>query len=483
MYLGHGPEKVYPLWKFFVEIDQKLVRRFLILGAAILLLGKEGASQKIVSGEPFLRELLSDTSTVYDIVLRRDFPQPLAIVENPSLLRGLLSAPQKLIRTRKGLFALLDGTGRVYEIKSTNGSLSAQRIDSTLFFGYNFGAQSFAWRDTLYSFGGYGYWRYNGHLRMYLSNRHEWELMATSREIPCYTNSESGFKTWFDQASGQLYVNKMNEASLGPDSIYRLDLPSKVWSPLGKNILPVDFLVGQINTPWGIFCRGKEDFTSFILLNLSRNQVFRLSERKSREVMRYEKPDSKFFFRNSALFIASDSIYKVSLSMSDFIPTDTRIYEGPAQVSLVSSTANLITQNWKTSMGMLACLILGFMGAGLIRKTSSPLQSTHQNQSEKPAIAVFDEKEKGLIRLISENSLQRQTTSIDDINRILGLSDKPPDLQKKHRSDTISSINQKYQYITRSENLLLKKNRSDVDKRSFEYYIEFKDYQSLERIM
>ncbi len=458
------------------------MHRFLILVVAILLFFREGEAQKIVSGEEFLRHLLSDTTPVYDIVIPRNFTQPLAIDDNP-FTRGNGTTPQKLVRTRNSLFALIDGTGRLYEIKEINGALSAQRIDSTLFFGYNFGAEAFAWRDTIYSFGGYGYWRYNGQLRMYVEDAHEWELTASSMEVPCYTNSDSGFKTWFDQSSGRLYVNKMNEKSLGPDSIYMLDLATKVWSPLGRNTLPVDFLVGQINTPWGIFCKAKEDFTSFILLDIRHNQVLRLSERKSSDIIRYEKPDSKFFFSDSALYLSSDSIYKITLSRADFIPTDTRIYEGPGQASLVGSMAGMILQHWKITTGMMACLLIGFMGSGLLRRKGIQPEAVSEALSDKPAIVIFDEKEKGLIKLISENSLRKEKTSIDDINRILGLSDKPQDLQKKHRSDVISSINHKYQYITRSENVLLKKDRSEVDKRSFEYYIKFKDFHSLDGLI
>jgi hypothetical protein len=129
---------------------------------------------------------------------------------------------------------------------------------------------------------------------------------------------------------------------------------------------------------------------------------------------------------------------------------------------------------------MLLCILIGFVSANYLQKIKNQNVFGNGLPSKKNKIIIFDEKEKELIKLIFENSMQRKSTSIEDINQVLGLSNKPNDLQKKHRSDTISSINQKYQYLTKKNGLLLKKNRSDVDKRSFEYFIDYEDYKSLE---
>jgi hypothetical protein len=440
-----------------------------------------GKAQQVVTGRTLIHSLLSDSSEVYDVFIPRYQSQPLVIEDIP-FLRTKGHVPQKLIRTRKGLFALVDGTGRIYEIKKAGDSLLVHRIDSTIFFGYNFGAEYFAWRDTIYSFGGYGMWRYNGHLRVYIPKLHEWELVPLSREVPFYTNATSGFKTWFDSKAGRLYVNKMPEKLLEPDSIYALDLPERRWTFLGKNILPLDYLSGQINTPWGVLCNGKEDYTTFILLDFRRNLVFNLSEKKSREIIHKEKPNSRYFFRDSTLFIEHDSIYKIPLSIKDFNPTSLRIYEVQDD-ALISSMSNMVIQYWRTGTIMAISLLLGFLAANFQLKKRAQHEPGAMPYPSKLTIDVFDEKEKGLIQLIAENSLKNATTSIDDINKILGLSEKPQDLQKKHRSDTISSINQKYLYITRREGLLLKKNRSDMDKRSFEYYIDFDDYKALKSLL
>lgn len=436
------------------------------------------SAQEIVNRKPLIQALISDSASVDDIWVSKLLKQPLAINDIP-FLKGNGIVGQKLIRTKNGLFVLPDGTGRVYEIKRNGEVLSVHRIDSTIFFGYNFDAFAFVYRDTIYSYGGYGIWRFNGQLRVYLPHKHEWELVPLSREIPFHSNSSNGLKTWFDQEMGQLYVNKMPDKSKSVDSIYKLDMKSKKWTTVGKKIIPIDNLEGQINTSWGVLCKGKGEYTNYILLDLKKNRILQLSEKKSQEIVNHEQWNSNFYFKDSTLFIVADSIYKVPLRITDFEVTQQKIYEEAKQATVLSSTRAFLSSSWKVVMGMAICLVVGFMGATYAQKAKNR-NGFSKGSTSKTAITIFDEKEKELIRLIFENSRQRKSTSIENINKILGLSFKPNDLQKKHRSDTISSINQKFQYLTKTNGSLLRKSRSEIDKRSFEYYINYEDYKSVE---
>ena len=450
----------------------RLLSLFLIISVVT-----EVQAQKIVSGIPLIESLLSDSSRVYDVIISSDIEQPLAINDYPYLLKRI-PLPQKLVKSKSTLYALLGGTGIVYQIKKERKLLIAQRIDSTIFFGYNFGAVSFAWHDSLFSFGGYGYWHNNGLLRVYHPRNYEWEAIPLSREVPFNSYPSHGFKTWFDYKTGKLYVDKMPEKPSAADTICVLDMVTRTWSSLGKCVFDIKYHESQINTPWGILCKGPEDYTSFILLDLSQNVVRRLSLSKSRQIINLELPNSRFFFRDSTLHIVHDTIInKIPLSLTDFRSTGHSIYEKSSQSpSLLGKGSPL---PWRIGLGVLFGILVGFLGAGLFWKTKTSQNQDQVTSPGKHPMTVFDEKEKALIRLIAGNSRKNVMTSIDEINKIMGLSDKAQDLQKKHRSDTISSINQKYQYITRSENLLLKKHRAEMDKRSFEYYIDFKDSESL----
>lgn len=61
--------------------------------------------------------------------------------------------------------------------------------------------------------------------------------------------------------------------------------------------------------------------------------------------------------------------------------------------------------------------------------------------------------------------------SIEEINKILGLSYKNPSVQKKNRNEAISRINLKWQLTNKTNKVLIEKRRSEIDKRNFEYYM------------
>ena len=61
---------------------------------------------------------------------------------------------------------------------------------------------------------------------------------------------------------------------------------------------------------------------------------------------------------------------------------------------------------------------------------------------------------------------------------MLGLSKKSSEIQKKQRSD-ILSINKKFTFITKNEEPIIQKRRTDIDKRAFEYFLEYSRLKEL----
>ena len=75
--------------------------------------------------------------------------------------------------------------------------------------------------------------------------------------------------------------------------------------------------------------------------------------------------------------------------------------------------------------------------------------------------------------LLLKSSLQAKGTSIEELNRLLGVSGKTVEIQKKQRSDVITSINRKYRFAFKTNELFINKKRLEPDKRTFEYYIDY----------
>ena len=89
----------------------------------------------------------------------------------------------KLVKNEMGLFILINGTGRVYKAVSLiNNSVTFDRIDSTDFYGNTFSSIDFSYNNSLYSYGGYGYFNINGQLRLY-NPENEWSIVRLNQEL------------------------------------------------------------------------------------------------------------------------------------------------------------------------------------------------------------------------------------------------------------------------------------------------------------
>jgi hypothetical protein len=83
----------------------------------------------------------------------------------------------------------------------------------------------------------------------------------------------------------------------------------------------------------------------------------------------------------------------------------------------------------------------------------------------------FSTIEIALIELLINKSRKKQKANIDELNYVLGVKDKNTGLQKKVRSEALHGINEKFQYMTGLESGLIISERSEADKRYFEYFI------------
>ena len=112
---------------------------------------------------------------------------------------SLLDLNGHLFQTNTGLKAFFAGTGKVFQLDTA--SLEIKRIDETVHHGYNFDSYQFVRNDTVFSFGGYGFWIQNNLLTYYSEVRKEWNLYSTAlfeMSAPDYNVSASEIR-FYDQ--------------------------------------------------------------------------------------------------------------------------------------------------------------------------------------------------------------------------------------------------------------------------------------------
>jgi uncharacterized membrane protein YraQ (UPF0718 family) len=120
----------------------------------------------------------------------------------------------------------------------------------------------------------------------------------------------------------------------------------------------------------------------------------------------------------------------------------------------------------------------------LKRKITSRLQNAQLKMLKTDSIQqAFAGVELNLIELLIEENKKGKKVEIHQMNHVLGIKDKNIGLQKKVRSDVINSINDKYQFITQTDHLLISSVRKIDDKRFFEYFIADSEINNIQRII
>jgi hypothetical protein len=390
----------------------------------------------------------------------------------------LRSEGQKLIFNRGRLYVNIDGTGRLYRVGIVNDSLSFTRVDSTFFLGDNFASFSFSSGSKIYSYGGYGFWRNHGLVRYYDTVFNQWEVLKTSREIKRSPKS----LTWIDSSGRELYICKVwvvNDANqdsahstLIKNKVFKLSLASGHWMELGD--LKVEFVIDTktvLNSPWGGILRNNE--FEIWLYDLKSNMYSKASGNVLGDLRKAFKnwELKSYYFIGPTLYYGNwseNTLDSINLSRANFLDTGQMVYK-PGSSSVISNT--ILKYLIAAGLGGLFIYLINFW-----RKPGGKAMPNSKNNGSNSSFggergSTFNELEKSLIRLILDKSSEGEVVSIDEINRVLGLSGKNEAIQKKTRSEVINGINGKWYVLHGDSTVLIDRKRSDFDKRSYEYFI------------
>jgi hypothetical protein len=125
--------------------------------------------------------------------------------------------------------------------------------------------------------------------------------------------------------------------------------------------------------------------------------------------------------------------------------------------------------NYTIPLGVLLLLTITVLIFYFLRKNKNikydvPVQ-------EKNYRIQFTDTEIALLKLLIQKNKENQRANINEVNYVLGLKHKNTGLQKKVRSDTFNNINEKFKYLSKTDDPLIQSIRSEIDKRYFEYFI------------
>jgi hypothetical protein len=381
---------------------------------------------------------------------------------------------QFLLRNKKGSYILIDGTGRIYKATSkTNDTIYYSRIDSTHFYGYNGGAINFTYNDTIFSFGGGGFWRVTGQLRYYSEKYHEWDILPLNEEVPA-TNA----LCYYDTLNSEIYylqiptTNYATNISTEGYSIYKLNLKNRTNKYLGKinNDFANLFLIKEgycyVQLPSIKAVMVNFDGNNQYLIDFINNKCYKLNNTEiqkifygnSKNIFRinlFEIDNWIYFTRNGDPTMQLDS---VKIKMDDFTPMNTNFY--------IPERSN----EWKYGIIIFGIFALGGIIFFIRRRKNiktikvDQLDDTNGNGN-------FKSIELDLIEKIYKRSLEGKSYSVEDINAALGLSKKSLEIQKKIRTETLNRINHRFKILFDTEEDLIERVRLEEDRRFYKYII------------
>ncbi len=412
-------------------------------------------------------------------------------------------APQQLLKTSDGLFLFIIGSGRLYQLKEGDAGIELDRIDSTFYAGYNFNAFPFVYHDSIYTLGGYGIWRINGQLRVYVPQAHSWDIVALNEEVPVLMQEEHHDLLWYNEQSAKLYTgysitrnqavkhSTLNEASFDY-TVRFLNLKTKDWHVAGtlneffKDKMPL--LRNIAFTPWGqLVTFGNK----LLLINYSNNRLLHMreaTENKIRPILFRDPDDNLHYCVDSTLYYghtAKNTLASMPLHINDFIDTGIIVYTLPTLPAVV------IIKWMAGAMALLLILVFVLKKRKQLTTVKPIVSQTNIIATAPPDVGPavplkepdptipqpakpylpFDERELQILQLILSNNRQSIPTTINDVNTILGVTKKSNDTQKNQRSGVLKSINSKYGLWQNTTDKLIESKQDETDKRSRVYVI------------
>ena len=452
-----------------------------------------------LSQKPTFKSTINETESALLDIIYKDTVNPLQIKLDGDVFKfginPFTNSTISLLKNKKEIYIQPLGTGKLYQVKKEKeGKYHIERIDSTYFNGANFNAINFFMNDTLFQYGGDGYWHIRGYLTYFSYKTHEWELYNANRLVIAFEDGNNNIVYNIDRNKRNLFLtNSFSQvdfpASLNVesiDSVYQYNTQSRIWTTLGKTN---PLLKAIIETKGALHYQMNEysiiqNKLELIWADFENNTFGKFKERANSEFkenwlsiyLNNTKYNSLQFFLGNTFylikideenkltyssFIISKESFNISNQQTIYIPTNKFI-------QLISH--HLIAISLYVILGSITITIVIFWlkrrnAKKELNKEVSHILNNHFYES----LTVI---EKELIEILYEHHLKGGFISTKLINKIIGVQNKDVMTQNKNRSDYFLKMNQKFKFATHKELPLIIKTRDGLDKRQFNYGLQ-----------
>ncbi|MCE2844029.1 MAG: hypothetical protein LW604_02260 [Sediminibacterium sp.] len=387
------------------------------------------------------------------------------------------------------------GTGRLYQIIEDNKKYRTIRIDSTIHSGVNFFSKTFFARDTLYQFGGLGFWSIRGIMTFFSKQTDQWELIQTNRAVPSFFDNfqEAVINIKDDAKAPKLYVSNSYKYKnypqsfdiVGSDTCFVLDYNTKNWTALGKinpELKRVLLAKNSLALDFGNYLL-VQSALEFYWINFENNAFGKLKPKFNNELrqkwLKIYSNETKIGITNFQ-FNVGKNIYFLKLSKDkqieyevftyneDMIDLSNQEFVYSNKTDYLGIVTNFLDTNKTFLLFILSIAALLFFIYSFQKK---------RKKLPKEVVSILNNNfyssltivEKELIEELYNHHLKGEEVSTRLINKIIGVQQKDTLTQNKSRSDYFIRINQKFKMSTQYKDPLIVKQRDHSDKRQYNY--------------
>ena len=384
------------------------------------------------------------------------------------------------------LYLQINGTGKLFTIDS---SLALTRIDNTCYEGYNYGSYSYIRNNKIYNLGGWGFWQFNSGLRYFDTTSKEWFREPINKEVQLAKHMNA--LIYPDKVNDLIYVAYesypnsyiKSTSDVKSDTIYMqcLNLKTNNWWDAPKIFNDKIFLETVLNTNsmvlpgLGILT---ESYNHLYLINPVTKKLYEIENEIGGTIMNYiASKNGLYFYKDEKLHFYNpqlDSLVSLPLSMSKFSEVAKPLYK-----NIKPSFSDTIDISKMLFSGAIVLLFIIIVALIFKNKNLQKMQQTvaasglHKKSFEVNKQVEFSDNlteiEKSVLDILVEYSKQGAPTSIDQINRALGVKNKEVTIQNKLRSDTLQMINKKFMVFASTNDTLVEREKTDLDKRVYQY--------------
>jgi hypothetical protein len=339
------------------------------------------------------------------------------------------------------------GTGKVYQFDQEKKILT--RLDKTYSKGYNFDAPQFVRNDTLYNFGGHGFWSYSKVLTYYDREIQEWHNIRAENFGPeSFIEGYQGYAKQNDifySGGSEMEAGLKSFNRVFNDKLFAFDFKSLRWTLLGK-INPELPFKSVRNVYW--------DGAHFI--HVTPDKMFIIDPKKN-EISVIVNPK---YFHLKNFYSVGDSLFSYWENQSTQLKLSKKalLKEAKYAGKFYDDT------NYKFYAYLIAGLVLmGFSGFAFYR-------FRRQKPNHSSALTLNKSDHFGALELILLKKLvdaEKQPDkfiSVIQINEILKLEDKTPENQRRIRTKFLNNLNLKLLVYCQVEDSIIRF-QSEEDKR------------------